>query len=42
MLFFFLSPDSVKKTAMGSEALVSKSPSQVIHHGALSKELSTT
>lgn len=31
-----------KRRAMGSEGFFSKSLSQVIHHGALSKELSTT
>lgn len=40
MLFFF--PNSMKKRAMGSEGFYSQSRSQVIHHSALSKELSTT
>lgn len=40
MLFFF--PNSMKKTPMGSEGFFSQSLNQVIHHSALSKELSTT
>lgn len=40
MLFFF--PKSMKKRAMGSEGFYSQRLSQVIHHSALSKELSTT
>lgn len=39
----FPPPKSMKKkTAMGSKCFFSKSLSQVIHHSALSKELSTT